>query len=525
MDPMNRKLFKSRDARTKLRDMGGIMASSPELARTVQTFNVGGRVTGLEQMEADPIRDGRATRIGSKTFVMLPSGVVLDARTQAPASAEETLAVQRKLNAFPQRDPIMTGEETGVNPSYATDMRDRNFGIGVSDRMSDIPSVEATPRIPSPLSSPPSDVSTLRTAPNLRAPQGVEDPFSYGSEFAGMSDSRLEAERLAAESGGLKEFGIDIAEGLTGAVRGAGSALQRGIGTGASMLGMPGVGEFFLEGAESTDELSRRRAQEERDREAARAARVAEIDETQGVTRGEPLQIPDEGVAALLPPKAETEDDTTPPPPPLPAPVRAPDEIDGGAETTVPDFDTSYEQALERLGGVLGKGADEDKKKKAMANMAMIGLAIASGQSPNALTNIAQGALAGMQGIQKAEAADEAMQRELELAAIEMAQEDVQLNKRLASAEKIAGMRAAEDGVGTYTPERLYQTNLNAILSNPDAFDVYTGKVVDPAKARAAAQALSRRGVDASLTTGGRIVEQNGIRYQEQADGTFTELG
>ena len=501
MDPMSRKLFKSRDARTKLRGMGGIMASSPELAQTVQTFQAGGRVTGLEQMEADPISQGRATRIGSKTFVMLPNGVVLDARTQAAANAEETLAVQRKLNAFPQRDPIMTGEETGVNPSYATDMRDRNFGIGVSDRMSDIPSVEATPRIPSPLSSPPSDVSTLRTAPNLRAPQGVEDPFSYGSEFAGMSDSRLEAERLAAESGGLKEFGIDIAEGLTGAVRGAGSALQRGIGTGASMLGMPGVGEFFLEGAESTDELSRRRAQEERDREAARAARIAEIEEAQGVTRGEPLQVPEEGVGALLPP-SEKEETPTPAPKPTPEPTAddTADDTAGGAETIVPDFDASYEQAMERLGGVMGGEPDEDKKKKAMANLAMIGLAIAAGESPNALTNIAQGALAGMQGIQKAEAADEAMKREIELAAVEMAQKDVRLGRQLASAERIAGMRDAAGGSGTYSPERLYQTNLNAILSNPDAFDVYTGKVVDPAKARAAARELSRRGVDASVT-------------------------
>jgi len=44
MNPMTRKMFKSRDARTKLRGMGGILASSPELAQTVQQFKNGGDV-------------------------------------------------------------------------------------------------------------------------------------------------------------------------------------------------------------------------------------------------------------------------------------------------------------------------------------------------------------------------------------------------------------------------------------------------------------------------------------------------
>jgi hypothetical protein len=41
-NPMSRKLFQSREAREKLRGMGGIMASSPELAQTVAKFNNGG---------------------------------------------------------------------------------------------------------------------------------------------------------------------------------------------------------------------------------------------------------------------------------------------------------------------------------------------------------------------------------------------------------------------------------------------------------------------------------------------------
>ena len=45
MDVMNRKLFSDRQARKRLRDMGGIMSSFPELAGEVQKFNNGGSVT------------------------------------------------------------------------------------------------------------------------------------------------------------------------------------------------------------------------------------------------------------------------------------------------------------------------------------------------------------------------------------------------------------------------------------------------------------------------------------------------
>jgi transposase-like protein len=44
MNVTNRKMFRPRTARNKLNQMGGIMASSPELMQTVQKFNVGGQV-------------------------------------------------------------------------------------------------------------------------------------------------------------------------------------------------------------------------------------------------------------------------------------------------------------------------------------------------------------------------------------------------------------------------------------------------------------------------------------------------
>ena len=484
MDPFSRKLFKTRDARDQLRGMGGIVASSPVLAQTVQKYKVGGPIrtpsrTGLEQMEADPIRQGRATRIGDRTFVMLPNGVVLDARTQAAASPEETLAVQRRLNAFPERDPVLSEENLAmrVNPSFATDMRDRSFGIGVSDRRPDTSGVDTAPSLTSATDVPVADVSALRTAPNMPAPSGPGDLEGLG--LRGMSPERLEAERLATESGGIKELGIDIAEGFTGAVRGAGEYLQRGIGRGLSSMGAPEVGSFFLEGAESTAELSARRQQEEEARDAERAARLAEIDEVRGMETGEPLQF--DPARDMPPASAEAPEDKNRPETEgavETAPVIEEEVVDApDVEGPASDFDTSYANAMERLGGVMGEGADEDSKKKAMANLAMIGLAIASGQSPDALTNIAQGALTGMQGIQKADAAKEAQRKELELAAVKMAQTADENRLDRENALAVAGIRNAS-GLDTKTGEVTYRTLFN------EAYKVATDLINMPPQVR-----------------------------------------
>ena len=501
MNPLDRKLFKSRDARNTLRGMGGILSSSPELAQTVQKYKDGGPIrtpsrTGLERMEADPIRQGRATRIGDRTFVMLPNGVVLDARTQAAASPEETLAVQRRLNAFPERDPVLSEENLAmrVNPSFETDTRDRAFGIGISDRsLGDPAPLVGAANLPS-AEEPFADISALRTPPNMPPPGTADDlafqrmsvgeatsrrpGFRFSEMFpspdiADMSPERLEAERLAAESGGLKELGLDIVEGITGGVRNTGEFLQRNIGEGLSRMGAPNVGSFFLEGAENTADLSTRRQQEEEARDAERAARIAEIDEIRKVETGEPLQF---DPARDMPPARVA----TPEPEPeveVPAPIEEEVVDTPDVEDPASDFDTSYANAMKRLSGVMGEGADEDSKKKAMANLAMIGLAIAAGQSPDALTNIAQGALTGMQGIQKADAAKEAQRKELELAAIQMAQTADEKRLDRENALAVAGIRNAA-GLDTKTGEVTYRTLFN------EAYKVATDLINMPPQVR-----------------------------------------
>jgi hypothetical protein len=125
----------------------------------------------------------------------------------------------------------------------------------------------------------------------------------------------------------------------------------------------------------------------------------------------------------------------------------SPEDTDGGDGGPAPfDFDASFEQALSRVGRVMGgEGKDEDSRKKAMANLAMIGLAIAAGQSPDALTNIAQGALSGMQAMTAQEARERDLERESRLTALEMTEKAADR----ASAERIAAMRLGTAGEDT----------------------------------------------------------------------------
>jgi hypothetical protein len=125
------------------------------------------------------------------------------------------------------------------------------------------------------------------------------------------------------------------------------------------------------------------------------------------------------------------------------------------------DFDASFEQALSRVGRVMGgEGKDEDSRKKAMANLAMIGLAIAAGQSPDALTNIAQGALSGMQAMTAQEARERDLEREARLSALEMTEKAADR----ASAERIAAMRLGTAGEDT-RQEYLYNATFSATLT------------------------------------------------------------
>jgi hypothetical protein len=112
---------------------------------------------------------------------------------------------------------------------------------------------------------------------------------------------------------------------------------------------------------------------------------------------------------------------------------------------------------MRRLGEATGK-EDKSSRQKAMADLAMIGLAIAAGQSPDALTNIAQGALTGVKAIRAEDAATSAADRETRSLAARMASEATNLDREIASRERIARMNLEGRG-DPYAKLLLEQTN------------------------------------------------------------------
>jgi hypothetical protein len=136
-------------------------------------------------------------------------------------------------------------------------------------------------------------------------------------------------------------------------------------------------------------------------------------------------------------------------------------------------------------------GVDVERENRLSGlNKALVGFTIAAGQDPSALVNIANGLASGSQ---MAIAREDAKQsREDRIADLAVQQ---------AFAERNAQLRA-EMGTrtGDYTPERLRQRAIEAILRDPNEFNVYdeTGEV-NPVKVQQQAGLL----VDSMVAAGG----------------------
>ena len=509
MDPLKRKLFQSRDARDKLRSQGGITASFPKLAETVAKFANGGPT----ELQIPRVRS--AIQEGGMSY---PS--------------------YRMLNRSQKRELGYPVSEIGGQLAF-----DR-FGVGLGTTE---PDAMFTPTGPArePVASRPSGRVSREDLIRTTQPVTIDRMGNLQTVYVDMKSGKIYDPSGQDFNLLLSPEEYSDLESRVNRTLGSEEAAQR-----RTLEREAGIAQSRLENKPSGEALT--------EAAAARAA-VAAAPEAPSVERSAVERVlsrpsssfegrdvfAEEGPGASglsdqVAPTTPAQQETGTGEPAAPeetgtsgAGAGDTDPARTGAAIGAGDFDTTFDQMLSRLEGIMGEDSDEDKKKKAMANLAMIGLAIAAGQSPDALTNIAQGALVGMKGIQEAEAAKVSDKRELKLMALKMAADEVDLRRRLQSQEKIAAMRAS-GGTGTYTPERLYQQNLNAILSNPDMFDVFTGDAVDPVKARGLAQQLSERGMTvggadgaggSSQFTPGQQVIQNGVTYEYQEDGTWKPVG
>jgi len=422
MDPFSRKLFKNPDARQRLSQMGGIVASSPELASTVQRFQDGSLVSaepeyvviipGLTDRRGMRVRASTLERLGQANPELLQRSQVLDAE----------IARQQGINVRALRpgDAILTRrlvQEADVVPEAAR---------------------------PAPMTA---GQSLMEMVPSFDpAPAEVVGGFGESVRDPAAPKSRGPGPRYIAGDAESLPTGVDAA-GRTANM----GVLRKATGVDAAGRPIVGVGGELLTAGSSAEAI-------------ASAEEAAELRDELGIT--ESLRTPEdqrEAAAQAAEAEAAEAEAAEAEAAEAEAPERTVDPMAEAADTTanelrqvfgVPSPDRApknrrerVEQELDLIKEVFGHRNKDEARERAM-NLAMIGLAIAAGQSPNALTNIAQGALAGTQAMQRSQAAEREREDALRMQAFENVmgeeREDRQFGRQVQLAEIKAGLRGQD---------------------------------------------------------------------------------
>jgi hypothetical protein len=501
-NPMSRKLFQSREAREKLRGMGGIMASSPELAQTVAKFADGMLVEGPNTAFLRQIRGVQNTtaEMQARTAIMQEQLRRREAARQAAAAKrfdiqaldpsfnlttipaldrfgeiEDAIAIAQRPEQGPVAPTAPVGSdgtarertadaariliENGMAPAEVQRMIDQ--GIDLNYLLAQLPP---------------------GTVPSIDAERPTEIPGTAAADFAEAEVARATGSRPMTTGTPLFEQSVEL---LPPGVEPPITEEVRPDRTGRAALL-----------SQMEEEMRNRASQEEgavaeeRQLAATMEAEAKADDRESGAARLR-LQAAQRAAAKVVTGGEGTGDGD-------------------GAPATAPapfDFDASFEQALDRVGRVMGDagaGDDEDSRKKAMANLAMIGLAIAAGQSPDALTNIAQGALSGMQAMTAQEARERDLERESRLTALEMTEKAADR----ASAERIAAIRGGRVGSIYADPQRTYAETRAAALATAlagDALDIMEGESPAEYADRVGREALQRWEATFKQSTGANV--------------------
>ena len=108
---------------------------------------------------------------------------------------------------------------------------------------------------------------------------------------------------------------------------------------------------------------------------------------------------------------------------------------------------------------------DADEKEEFWMNMAMVGFGIASGDSPDAMKNIADGLLAGTAQISKGTSDKKARDDKFTLTAYGEVLADERAREKFGRDQVLAGIRA--NGESSFsTPDRMYKSTYDALLGS-----------------------------------------------------------
>jgi hypothetical protein len=414
MNVNNRKLFANRDARRRLSEMGGIVASMPELLGVAQQYNQGGTIQPVYDTGVTPF-DVIAQRVpGMSQREMIEAGL-----PRAGLMRREIVEMMRDpsvggggvdLNIGPEEFAAMSREERRA-AGFSGLGSLNNAYFAARDRLLESQFPMQGPPMP------PEPEEPRRTL----APEEYINPVD---EFAGLPSDMTGPFQLP-------EMVVDREEP---------ARVQR-------VLGDQGSAEWF-----DLFDMNEGRQEE------TPAAEVRAPDE--GTPR--PVLRPDRPAPAEAEPEAEADEtvlaaaeravNDNPNDPSGAAATTTLNRLTGGAADTVSGRVQQYEQLFQEMFGE----SDEDKTRERYMNLAMIGFAIASGEDPSALKNIATGLLQGTAQMREDAAVRRQREDRIKELAVAAGLEDERLAQRLAAGVDSSGRRL-------FSPGESYITALNEL--------------------------------------------------------------
>ena len=470
---LNRKMFVNRNARAKLANMGGILASSPEMVDATQRFAPGGTVT----TDASGAT-GTFTVDPQPSFLeRLREDIMKKIRNNEPFTEQDRQVIETINNGsggiMQKIDEIFAPNAKTAREERGQNIIESNLPLGDADdeatAILDIPLASAEilsePEI-APERINVNSAELLDTSDNDRARRGPgRTAMDFSTETiptASVDDDEASLmeridEIFAPAAKGNREDAISTIADFN-------EAEKQGAAMGAAS-------EMFTPPSPYEEKMQKK------EDDADRAERIAAEDEAfaQDVPPAPFVGEKNKGEVYEGDGKWTIEEflEGREAPPDLSS-KKIVEKIKGSSDLSedmanavgdalgedfegmdMPERISSYKKVLSDL---LGTDTKEDKKEEFWMNMAMVGFAVAAGDDPSAIKNIADGLLAGSKMMKQDKASNQARQDKINMLALEESNKDKRLAARLRSAKTLAGIKAAGE-----TGMRNYKSPIDAI--------------------------------------------------------------